>query len=61
MRQGEVPRSIKRPGLKREFSSCQDLGLQVHQAKAGIPGQIIEIGAGGGGWLVPWVKKRKLD
>ena len=26
---------------------------------AGIPGQIIEIGAGGGGWLVPWVKEKE--
>ena len=26
---------------------------------AGIPGQIIEIGAGGDGWLVPWVKEKE--
>ena len=64
-RQGEVPGSIKRPGLKREFLSCQDLGLQVHQRQvAGTPRQIFEIDAGGDGWLVPWVKenaKMQLD
>ena len=56
-RQGEAPGS-KRPGLKREFLSCQDLGLQVHQGQvAGTPGQIFEIDAGGDAWLVPWVKE----
>ena len=59
----QVP--IKRPGLKREFLSCQDLGLQFHQRQvAGTPGQIFEIDAGGDGWLVPWVKenaKMQLD
>ena len=57
--------SIKRPGLKKEILSCQDLGLQVHQKQvAGTPGQIFEIDAGGDGWLVPWVKenaKMQLD
>ena len=41
----QVP--LKRPGLKREFLSCQDLGLQVHQGQvAGTHGQIFEIDAG---------------
>ena len=26
---------------------------------AGVPGQIFEIGAGGDGWLVPWVKEKE--
>ena len=52
----QVP--LKRPGLKRDFFSCQDLGLQVHQRQvAGTPGQIFEIDAGGDAWLVPWVKE----
>ena len=53
----QVP--LKRPGLKRDFFSCQDLGLQVHQRQvAGTPGQIFEIEAGGDGWLEPWVKEK---
>ena len=52
----QVP--LKRPGLKRDFFSCQDLGLQVHQRQvAGTPGQIFEIDVGGDTWLIPWVKE----
>ena len=54
--QGEVPGFYKKTWVEKGIFVFKFI-KQRHVA--GEPGQIFEIGAGGDGWLVPWVKEKE--